>query len=157
MSLSPTCAPLGPCLSVRGVKIKFLRESVIFLATICSVTEYLDCFTWHMYQPRSFSWTLFMCKYLRAREMKKLSLNFDPYHLFSPGLEREILGFLVITLLWMVKMVWVSTLTQATWVYQDQDQGSSQLCEKESTPRRIGWSIGISVRIGHLEGFLRFR
>ena len=30
MSLSPTCAPLGPCLSVRGVKIKFLRESVIF-------------------------------------------------------------------------------------------------------------------------------
>ena len=30
MSLSPTCAPLGPCLSVREVKIRFLRESVIF-------------------------------------------------------------------------------------------------------------------------------
>ena len=58
-----------------------------------------------------------MCKYLRARQMKKLSLNFDSHHLFSPGLESEILGFLVITLLWMVKMVWVSTLTQATWVY----------------------------------------
>ena len=27
------------------------------------------------------------------------------YHLFSPGREREILGFLVITLLWMVRMV----------------------------------------------------
>ena len=85
--------------------------------------------------------------------MKKLSLNFDSHHLFSPGLEREILGFLVITLLWMVKMVCVSTLTQATWVCQDQDQGLSQLCEKESTPR----SIGISVKIGHLGGFLRFR
>ena len=32
-----------------------------------------------------------------------------------PGLERDIRGFLVITLLWMVRMVWVSTLTQATW------------------------------------------
>ena len=36
------------------------------------------------------------------------------YHLFSPGLESEILGFLVITLLWIVKMVCVSTRTHAT-------------------------------------------
>ena len=28
-------------------------------------THLLDCHpTWHMYHPRSFSWTLFMCKYL---------------------------------------------------------------------------------------------
>ena len=42
------------------------------------------------------------------------------YHLFSPGLESEILGFLVITLLWIVRMVCVSTRTHATWAEHDQ-------------------------------------
>ena len=51
-----------------------------------------------MYQPLSLSWTLLRCR----------------YHLFSPGRDKEIRGLRVITLLWMVRMVWVSTRTQAT-------------------------------------------
>ena len=101
--------------------------------------------TWHMYHPRSFSWTLFMCRYLASKldldvnlstlshhtryiyRIWKNPLHLNSYHLFSPGLEREILGFLVITLLWIVKMVCVSTRTQATWtkkLYQDQWSGT---------------------------------
>ena len=54
---------------------------------------------WHIYQPRSLGWTLWSCK----------------IQTLAAGLFNEILGFLVITLLWIVRMVWVSTLTHATW------------------------------------------
>ncbi len=37
-------------------------------------------------------------------------------HFFSAGLERESRGFRLITLLWMVRMVWVSTRTHATCI-----------------------------------------
>ena len=54
---------------------------------------------WHIYHPRSLGWTLWSCK----------------IQTLAAGLFNEILGFLVITLLWIVRMVWVSTLTHATW------------------------------------------
>jgi len=53
---------------------------------------------WHMYQPRSSGCTLCSCKVQ--------TLDF--------GLLSEIRGLRVITLLWMVRIVCVSTRTQAT-------------------------------------------
>ena len=53
---------------------------------------------WHMYQPRSSGVTLCSCK----------------VHTLDLGLLSEMRGFRVITLLWMVRIVWVSTRTQAT-------------------------------------------
>jgi hypothetical protein len=55
---------------------------------------------WHMYQPRSDGWTLWMCR----------------NHWLFEGRESEIRGFLVITLLWIVSIVCVSTRTQATYI-----------------------------------------
>ena len=57
---------------------------------------------WHMYHPRSLSCALWMLR----------------NHLWPEGRVREMRGFRVITLLWIVNMVWVSTRTQATWEWR---------------------------------------
>lgn len=54
--------------------------------------------TWHMYQPRSDSSTSRMCRY---------QLRWSLW-------VRTILGFCVMTLWWMLRIVWVSTRTHAT-------------------------------------------
>ena len=57
------------------------------------------------------------------------------YHLFSPGRDREIRGLRVITLLWIVKMVWVSTLTQATCSIDDGDHEDDELDHSDNNDR----------------------
>lgn len=61
---------------------------------------HIPVFTWHIYQPRSFSSTSFMCKY------------HDRWSLCV----RLILWFCVITLWWIDSIVCVSTRTHATYL-----------------------------------------
>jgi hypothetical protein len=55
-------------------------------------------FTWHMYQPLSASCARCTCK----------------NHSLDEGLDSDTRGLRVITLSWIVRIVWVSTRTHAT-------------------------------------------
>lgn len=80
---------------------------------------------WHMYQPLSFSWTRWSCK----------------IHSLDEGRLRDMRGLRVITLLCIVKIVCVSTRTQATY--------------KEESKMSLLVEAGLAENDGN-EGWVRF-
>ena len=78
-------------LNVLGIQMFSILEFLYFVK--------LDNQKIKSHQPRSLGWTLCSCR----------------IHSFAAGRFNEILGLRVITLLWIVRIVCVSTRTQATW------------------------------------------